>query len=293
MRVMRSLALIVLAAACSSPASVRPDGSGSDTPDARDISSPDAGYPATLDGNRDRLLASYLAYLHAHPDMNMSNGLLGGTLATTCALWQALDPSSRAVFLTLTHRLERSQLADDSAMLDHVTRAYRIIGGEGATATAPGSCGGGEANRLILAVDAPLHAALVAAHTRGGATPYDLRDVGTGHWRDSHDLGGPHSPFDQSDETNDDVPRGQVQYFADPASARAQQPLGRVDVMDLVEPYALEIDHDYDCIHQSNPLCSYTLYGVACTPATSKLGTVLYTAGYGDFEPAWQPSGCD
>src|SRR5438445_12415430 len=48
----------------------------------------DAAMPAadTLDANRDRLLASYLAYLKAHPGAQ-SNGLDAATVGGVCDLW--------------------------------------------------------------------------------------------------------------------------------------------------------------------------------------------------------------
>src|SRR5438067_696298 len=85
-----------------------------------------------------------------------------------------------------------------------------------------GTCGGGEYNRMILSMDATLHDALVAANDDKGAAGasgvFDLADVPPGSsrfWRDSHDAGGPHAPFDLSDETESGAPRGQVQYFRD------------------------------------------------------------------------------
>jgi hypothetical protein len=253
----------------------------------------------TLDGNRDRLLATYLAYLKAHPGAQ-SNGLDGATLGSVCDLWTRLDPSSQAVFLTLTARLQGSTLgADKRSMLGHVVGVYRIVGGQNAGAGNPGSCGGGEYNRMILSMDAALHDALVAANTHKGAAGtggvYDLADVQPGasrFWRDSHDAAGPHTPFDLSDETENGAPRGQVQYFRDPASAAAKAPLGRMDLTTLVDPFALEMDQDYDCLHNSNPSCSYVTYGPLCAPMASKLGVDLYESNYGSVEVSWRPSGC-
>lgn len=188
----------------------------------------DLALPAdTLAANRDRLLATYLAYLHAHPAAQ-SNGL-DGTVGSVCALWGKLDGSSQAVYLTLTARLQGSRLgADGSSMLSHVARLYRLTGGQGAAAGNPGSCGGGEYNRMMMSMDPTLQQTLVAANSRKGATAPngqpDLADVpggGNRFWRDSHDLGGPHAPFDLSDETDSGAPRGQVQYFRDPSSAAA------------------------------------------------------------------------
>jgi hypothetical protein len=268
------------------------------TPDgptrAPDAETPDAAFPKTLDGNRDRLLATYFARLLADPNTQQSNGLLGRELTNVCDLWSKLDPSSRAVFVTITHRLDGSVIATDgSRMLDHVTKLYRIIGGMGATATSAGSCGGGEYNRLIMAMDTALHTGQLAANTRKGASPYDIADISSGgYWRDSHDAAGPHTPFDLSDETNDGAPRGQTQYFKDPASTVANAALGRMDVMTLVDPLALEMDQDYDCAHNSNPSCDYTFYGPACAPKTTQSGAAIYTMDYGDFGPTWKPTGC-
>src|SRR5207248_3398630 len=116
----------------------------------------DAGFPATLHGNRDRLLATYYARLAADPNTTQSNGLVGRNLHSVCELWAALDPSAQAVFLTLTHRMQGSALANATHMLDHVTKLYRLNGGQGATAMSAGSCGGGEYNRMIMQEDAAL-----------------------------------------------------------------------------------------------------------------------------------------
>jgi len=278
--------MFALLVGCSSSHMVRdpdgPPGSGSDAATGSDAA------PAS---DRDRLLASYLAYLKAHPGQQ-TNGLDGAQLPDVCALWSKLDPSSQSVFLTITARLEGSVIAaDHSTMLSHVTKLYRLVGGDGATASSPGSCGGGEANRMIMSQDAALLAAQSAAFAmQGGNVIADANH--TGSWRNSHDLGGTHAPFDQSDETNDGAPRGQTQYFKDPASAVANAPLGRTDLMTLVDPYALEMDQDYDCTHNSNPMCSYTLYGAACLPKTSKLGIDIYGDNYGAVDRAWKPTGC-
>lgn len=276
-----------------------PDASSGDAGGAPDASPADAGPPPdTLPSNRDRLLAAYLDWLQATAPAPQSNGLSGDQITTTCDLWAKLDPSARAVFLTLTARLQGSRLgADDTSMLSHVTRVYRISGGQGATASDPGSCGGGEYNRVIMSMDPTLHAALSAANAHKGAVQgngkYDISDIpASSRWRDSHDLGGPHAPFDQSDETEGGAPRGQVHFFTDPSSPAANAPLGRLDLTSLVDPGALEMDQDYDCVHNSNPLCSYVTYGPLCLPMTSALGADIYHQGYGDFDPAYQPAGC-
>ena len=275
----RALVLAACAAACGKP-SLRPDP------------------PSALDANRDRLLATYLARLQSIPDERQSNGLLGRELATTCELWDKLDPSSRAVFLTITHRLGGSLISiDGSTMLDHVVAIYRIAGGRDADGDRPGSCGGFEFNRMFMSMDRELHAVQLAANTHrgarqlgGGRDIFDIRS--NSYWRESHDLKGPHHPFDISDETEAGAPRGQTQFFRDPASPRAQRPLGRLDVIDVIDPYALEMDQDYDCVHHSNPSCAYTFYGRACLPRRRRGGLDIYTRDYGDVESDWKPTGC-
>jgi hypothetical protein len=285
---MRSALVMVLAIGCGGGAAHGPDASGDD--DAPVDSTP-IDTPANL-ANRDRLIASYLAYLKANPTVTQSNGLSGGSLSTVCDLWSRLQPAAQATFLTITARLDGSKLKDGSTMLDHITKLYRVVGGDGATTTDPGSCGGGEFNRMIMAMDMTLHTAMSAAFANQGATG-DIADIpAAGFWRDSHDLGGSHAPFDQSDETNDGAPRGQTQYFKDPASTLANSPLGRMDLTTLVDPLAIEMDQDYDCAHNSNPICSYTFYGAACLPQSSMLGVDIYTSKYGSIDPTWKPSGC-
>jgi hypothetical protein len=251
-----------------------------------------------LTPNRDRLLGSYYDYLKAHAPTPQSNGLSGSNVASGCEVWQKLDPSAQAVFLTLTARLQGSLLGDDgSSMLAGVTTVYRIAGGQGATANDPGSCGGAEFNRMIMSMTPHLASALAAANQHQGAPQAngkpDIADIPQGmFWRDSHDLGGTHAPFDASCETEQGAPRGQTQYFADPNSALAKAPLGRVDLMSLVDPYALEMDQDYNCVHDSNPLCSYIAYGPLCIPMAAAVGTDIYMQSYGGFDAGWKPTGC-
>lgn len=283
------LVVVAMACACGGGAG---DGDAAGGDAGRDATATDAAPPL---GDRDRLLVAYRAFLDTRGGAQ-TNGL-GPGLADTCALWTALAPSAQATFLTLTARLEGSHLADATTMLSHVTALYRVVGGDGATATDPGSCGGGEANRIIAAIDPTLHAALIAANTNQGDFnadgQRDLVDIPAGgFWRDSHDIGGTHAPFDLSDETDGGAPRGQAQYFRDPASAAATSPLGRVDLADVVDPYAFELDQDYDCFHNSNPSCPYTLYGSLCAPQSEQLGTEIYSENYGDYLPNWRPVSC-
>jgi hypothetical protein len=288
---MRARLAVLLLAACGGTTPSHPD--AAKLPDGPGSGSDAQTFPATLDGNRDRLLATYLAYLQANPTVTQSTGVSGANVHSVCELWTALAPSPQDVFRTITHRLYNSVLADGTRSLDHITKLYRLAGGQDASSTATGSCGGGEYNRMIMSMDTALHDAQLAANTDKGAQPYDIADaIANGYWRDSHDLGGTHAPFDTSDETNDGAPRGQTQYFKDPASTLANTALGRMDLTTLVDPHAIEMDQDYDCVHNSNPSCSYTAYGPLCAPETSEPGTQIYMQKYGDFEPLWKPTGC-
>jgi hypothetical protein len=252
----------------------------------------------TLDANRNRLLESYYEFLKASVTTPQSNGLSGSNVTSALDVWKKLDPSSQNVFLTLSARMQGSVLGKDgSSMLSHITKIYRITGGQNATSTDPGSCGGGEYNRMIMSMDMTLHDAQLAANTHLGAlqgnNKYDISDViSSSYWRDSHDAAGPHTPFDLSDETNGGAPRGQTQYFKDTTSTLAKSALGRQDLMTLVDPQAIEMDQDYDCAHNSNPLCSYTFYGPACIPASSEIGTKIYTDTYGSYGASYSPASC-
>lgn len=292
----------------SNDVATKPDSAaGTDASTENDAATSDAAKEATstaclgdtLDANRDRLLETYFQYLKANATTPQSNGLSSANVTSALDVWQKLDPSSQGVFLTLTARMQGSALGkDSSSMLSHITKIYRITGGQSATSTDPGSCGGGEHNRMIMSMDSELHDAQVAANSDQGAlqsnSTYDISDVvPTSYWRDSHDVGGAHAPFDSSDETNGGAPRGQTQYFEDPTSTLAKTALGRQDLTTLVDPYAIEMDQDYDCVHNSNPLCSYTTYGQFCIPQASELGTQVYTGSYGSYEPNWKPVSCN
>jgi hypothetical protein len=290
---LRSIAWVALAACAGTSSGMHDDAATGGDGTHSDAAIDGANVDHSLTGNRDRLLATYLAFLQSDPQKLQSNGLRGADLHSVCELWTKLAPSSQQVFTTITHRLYGSLLADGSHALEHVQKLYRLVGGQGADAGNAGSCGGGEYNRMIMQQDTALHDAQVAANTRKGATPYDIADaIASGYWRDSHDGAGPHTPFDLSDEANDGAPRGQTQYFKDPASAKANAALGRLDLETLVDPFALEMDQDYDCVHNSNPACSYVFYGPACAPATNLPGFDIYTGKYGDPGASWKPTGC-
>ena len=63
--------------------------------------------------------------------------------------------------------------------------------------------------------------------------------------------------------------------------------------MSLVDPNALEMDQDYDCVHSSNPSCTYVSYGPSCALLPALLGTQIYAMDYGDFTQGWVPAPCN
>ncbi|HTM22733.1 MAG TPA: hypothetical protein VL172_19555 [Kofleriaceae bacterium] len=227
----------------------------------------DAGGDDSLAWHRDRLF-------RGNPEL--------GTGADACARWTSLETSRRAVFLTLTHRLYISRMADDSHVLAHITGCELILGG-GSDGT---QCGGAENNRLFLTLDDPLWQAMV--DTWNGE--HLIGDGADSTWIHTEDLAGPHDPFTASDETDTGLsclalielsdskpPTAQGHFFLDGDAVAVQRGAG----IDLpADPRLFEIDHDFDCLHQSNPVCP------------GKDFDDEYAASYGDFECDWVPLGC-
>lgn len=218
----------------------------------------DAGQEDTLTAMRDRLLAT-----------------VG---SDSCAAWAAMDTSQRAVFLTISHRLFTSHTPDGLPVLAHVEGVHAVLGG----GPDGDSCGGAENNRLFLSTDAYLHARMVETWDDAGAI---LDDDGA-PWVHTQDAAGPHDPFDASIETDADLhctllfehgdsepPTAQAHFFvADPVA------VSRGEIALPADPHMLEIDQDYNCIHDSNPTC--------------RDFDERYRAHHGDFECEWVPSSC-
>src|SRR4051812_9370811 len=150
----RFLCLALMLAACggsssdSASSSDAGSGDGSNVPPGQIVPPPpgpaptdgggDAQTTAGLDTNRDRLLATYLAFLKSNPTQTQSNGLSGANVSDVCDLWKKLDPSSQATYLTLTHRMNGGVLGDGTTMLAHIAKLYRVVGGQNAKASPPG-----------------------------------------------------------------------------------------------------------------------------------------------------------
>lgn len=205
---------------------------------------------ATLAQQRDRLLAT----------------LPGGR----CAAWAALDEDQHAVFLLVTDLLgKRTLLADGTSALAHVTRVHALRGRqhEGCLRC----CGDREHNRAYLSLDD----ALIAA----------FRDDQLPVWRDTRDVAGPHAPFSASSETELGQPRGQAHFFADDADVVA---IERPGVEGVVDAHALELDLDFNLLHESAPTCEY--FGESGLSRYQELWGAHGMGG--DAELAFVPAGC-
>lgn len=256
---------VPLDGAPSIDAAVR-DGAGDAAPgdaatalDATSDGGPIDGGPESLAQMRDRLIAT-----------------MGGA---PCETWASMDESRRAVFLTITHRLFTSHTPDGLPMLAHVERVYLVLGG-GSDGT---SCGGAENNRLFVSTDAYLHDRMVETWN----DTHSITDDGGSTWIHTRDVAGPHDPFDASIETDtglrctlifedgdSEPPTAQAHFFvADPV------PVMRGSGIDLPgDPHMLEIDQDFDCVHDSNPTCHDF--------------EDRYRTHHGDFECEWVPGAC-
>ncbi len=125
---------------------------------------------------------------------------------------------------------------DNDVALNHVAAIYAVYGDTGS------GCGG-SGHRLFFSADDQLI--------------YGYRNIDFSApigWRRSEDLAGPHSPFTQSRETMHGQPRGQSQEWAWDYQTSY---LNRQDLYGVYDPHLIEMDIDYNWIHDSNPECSY------------------------------------
>jgi hypothetical protein len=222
---------------------------------------------ADIDQNRNRTLDTYSHHRGA-PDR--------------CTFWAAMTIVEKGIFLTHTdmlgHRscLENASVppaqmgngactagscncvdaqpcscAVGSAMaLDHVFSIWAVNGSDTSCCGGLNCCnGGGEWHRTFFSADDRL-----IAYYR------DL-NAGLPEWAASTDFGGPHAPFTQSDETVPGSPRGQTHFWKADGDASTLQ---RNGVVGVVDPHVVEMDNDYNFIHDSSPEGYYSsTYGRA------------------------------
>ncbi len=239
---------------------------------------------ASLDANRNRLFADWAAR-NGQPDV--------------CQAWQNMSCSAKGSFLTLTHRLGVSVLVWDSTTpLDHVRACYAILG------DAPGSngCGGMDYHRIFVSMDDTLRTAMI--YSNYGYT-MTIDQNSNNYWKPSGDWGGPHPPFNMSDETAYGHPRGQMHFWG--TSQGSWTPVYRTGVPGIVDQNIMEIDQDYDASHPSSTECTYDTGGCdTCRGAWDRAsfsdgtGRMIYARQHpnlpGSFtgpDYEWAPAGCE
>jgi hypothetical protein len=222
---------------------------------------------ADIDQNRNRTLDTYSRHRGAKD---------------RCTFWAAMTIVEKGIFLTHTDMLghrsclenasvppaqmgngacapgscncvdaEPCSCAVGSAMaLDHVFSIWAVNGSDTSCCGGLDCCnGGGEWHRTFFSADDRL-------------IGY-YRDINAGlpEWAASTDFGGPHAPFTQSDETVPGSPRGQTHFWKVDGDA---SPLQRNGVVGVIDPHVVEIDNDYNWIHDSSPEGYYSsTYGRA------------------------------
>ncbi len=209
-----------------------------------------------------------------------------------CALWSAMTTVERGIFLTHTDMLGHRSCFDNASVspqqmiggtcdasgctcstslpcacpvgsvmaLDHVFETWAVNGSDTSCCTGNDCCnGGGEWHRTFFSADDQLIAA--------------FRDIEAGlpEWADSNDFGGPHAPFTQSGETQEGSPRGQTHFWSFDTQASV---LSRNGVVGVYDPHIVEIDNDYNILHDSNPE-----------------GTYSFTYGRAEYKNHWNASG--
>jgi hypothetical protein len=218
----------------------------------------------------------------------------------TCAAWSGMSASQKGVFLTTTDLLGKRVFIDNGddarpdegqlMVLDRVDKLYAVRG-----ASSPGACGGGDSNRIYFSADRELMD-MIRNYAWG------LPIFGK-----SHDLKGPHDPFNGSRETKGGQPTGQMHFWKWDRVCTSEitegcnqdrdtMVLQRKGVEGIEDPWIFELDIDYNLPHDSNPECEYG----------GKTGREQYekkwwykgkawqpgAEGAGNAELDWRPAGC-
>jgi hypothetical protein len=228
---------------------------------------PSAFAVADVDHHRNRLLDTYSQRRGA---------------AARCSFWSTLTTVEKGIFLTHTDMLGHRSCMENSSVpvsymndgvctpsacncaesracscavgseqaLDHVFKIWAINGTDPACCSGTNCCnGGGQWHRTFFSADDEL------------ILYFREFDLGLPEWRESGDFAGPHDPFTGSDETAKGSPRGQTHFFRLDAEAST---LSRNGVEGVFDPHIVELDNDYNWIHDSNPEGMYSsTYGRA------------------------------
>jgi hypothetical protein len=222
--------------------------------------------PVSLDHNRNRLLST-LARIKGYSDR--------------CSLWNSFTNIQRGVFLTHTDMLGNRSCMENSSIysnglnsggncdssapcncaagsdqaLDHVFKVWSVNGNDPSCYCAPGAngyncCNGGsDWHRTYFGADDKLI---------GYLRNYSF---GLPEWGGSGDVAGAHAPFTNESETAKGSPRGQAQFWSYPSQAST---LNRPGVVGVYDSQIVELDNDYNWLHDSNPEGEYSgTYGRA------------------------------
>ena len=234
----------------------------------------------SLDHNRNRLLET-LAQIKGSSDR--------------CTYWNTFTNVERGIFLTHTDMLGARTCLENSSIysnsldksgnctstvpcncvlgsdmaLDHVIKLWTVNGNDPTCSCTEGTngytcCNGGiEWHRTFSGADN-----LLISYFRNYA-------AGLPEWGRSTDFAGPHSPFTQESETVRGSPRGQTNFWADNSQASV---LTRNGVVGVYDPQIVEMDQDYNIIHDSNPEGAYSgKYGRALYKRNWHWGQYTYT----------------
>lgn len=234
----------------------------------------------SLDHNRNRLLDT-LAQIKGASDR--------------CTYWGTFTNVERGIFLTHTDMLGARTCLENASIysnsldksgnctstvpcncvlgsdmaLDHVVKLWTVNGNDPTCSYTEGAngytcCNGGiEWHRTFSGADN-----LLISYFRNYA-------AGLPEWGRSTDFAGPHSPFTQESETVRGSPRGQTNFWADNSQASV---LTRNGVVGVFDPQIIEMDQDYNIIHDSNPEGAYSgKYGRALYKRNWHWGQYTYT----------------
>ena len=204
----------------------------------------------TLDDNRNRLIADGAA----------RRGL------TVDQYWNSLDAAAKGAFLMNTHRLSLYYVMDSrvymTTMLDNIDGLYSIEGGT--------SCGGDSNNRVFFKMSPILWDNMVWQFNEPLEYGIRFRDInmnqGINH---NSDLGGAHPPFNASNETSYGDPRGQMHFWWDYMSGQ-NTCVWRNSLGCIIDYLVMEMDHDFNAMHDSSTECIYTREVCGNIPLTGR-----------------------
>ncbi len=219
----------------------------------------------TVDHHRNRLLDTLALRLNA---------------ADRCTLWNTMTTVEKGIFLTHTDMLGHRSCLENASVpssqmkgrtcnssectcttsdacscaagsemaLDHVFKVWAVNGTDPTCCSGTDCCNGGaEWHRTYFSADLKLIAYFRDVH------------AGLPEWSESGDFAGPHDPFTQSDETQQGTPRGQVHFWTFDSQASV---LDRNGVEGVLDPHIVELDNDYNILHDSNSEGTYSFtYG--------------------------------